>query len=252
MELTRDSALFLIGIPLQVFINRSHKAKRRLAVGDEPTAVTSFPGTDAGKDEKNIEGIDGRAAATSKPAGEDNSSGITSSTHPQEWTETKDGAMDDPDGTFAPDQAHPAAHPPSPNEPAISSSTTSRREPEPLSHLEPLSGAAASSLPASSEAAPAAAHLPGNHPPKPSAPAKTRPQGDRAERSSCACGLLDRCVRKIRSRNRPKRVEIVPEKPWGSELKKPRGQREPRPRFTRSSGSMARPWGLKPPPGIPY
>lgn len=302
MELTCNSVLFFMAIPLQFYINRFHKRNRRFFVKGEPTTVTltlarkpplwkrvlpclptskrrqsrptPFPGTNAEKDKKNTKEIGDGAVATWQPALNDFSSKSASLADRRESPETNDGAMDDSDRTSALLQSRPAANPTPAIELAISSSTALRPEPEQVNDVEQPSRVVASPLQPSSEAVPAVVYVPNDRRAKPNATQKIILQGDqagrrslsdvpreeghRAERSSAGCGLWPKCNRKARGSEpqepqEPQEPRITePEKPWGSELKKPRGRREPRPRFTRSSGSMARPWGLKQPPGLPF
>lgn len=130
----------------------------------------------------------------------------------------------------------------------------------PTPYWSPATRAPVSPLPPSSESAPAAATLPDDH------RAETRPPGDPAGRGSLSdipqgdgngaepwparkitmAEALTKDVRDARASE--------PETSWCCMRKKSpyRKAKEPRPRVSRSSGSMSRPWGLQPPPGIPY
>lgn len=250
MKLTRNSAFFLITALLHVYLHRLYRKERQdLAIAYERYRPP-FSAINAEKDERNTEEIDGRSGATSGPALEDASPEIMSSSHRPGLTETGDGAIDDLGDTSAALPTQPAANPTATNEPAIPNSTALRHEREQPSHLAPLPRAVASPLWLSSEGAPAGTSSLVDHQPKPSATPKTRKQGDRAKRSSDGCGCCPAPIRQRTDEHKSREpYGTVPEN-WGTKLKTPRGQREPRPKFTRTAGSMVGPW--KPGPGIRY
>ena len=255
IKLTRNSAAFLIGIPVQIFIDQYHKLERRLAAEDEARAVTSTPssGINAERGLQNIKEIDGQAAAALKPALEDKSPEIIQIPNRRDWSETKDGAMDGANESSATLPPRPAANPTATHEPEIADSTALRREPEQLSSSSPLSHGVAAS---------AVAHLLTAQRPNSNATSKIKPQsehagrrsrsnipsedGHRAERSLDGRGCWARFKRRLEERERQevqesRRKMPVPEKPSSPKLLTPWA---PRPRYGRTRGSMARPWGL--------
>lgn len=261
MKLTRNSAAFLIGIPVQIFIDQYHKLERRLAAEEEARAVTSTPssGANAEKGLQNTKETDGQAAAASKPALEAKSPEITQISNRREWSETKDGAMDDANESSVTSPPRSATNPKATNEPGIYDPTALRREPEQLSSSSPLSHGVAAS---------AVAHLPTAQRPKSKATSKIKPQSEhagprsrsnipsedrhRAERSLDGCSCWARIKRRLEERERQEVQEShrnmpEPEKPSGPKLLTPWA---PRPRYERTGASMARPWGLKQPSGL--
>ena len=180
----------------------------------------------------------------------------------------QDVAPDAPVGTSANLQSVLAANSTPANQTAISNSTTLHHEPEQLNGVGPLSRAVTSPLQLGDEAAPAAAHRPVERRPKPRTTPKSNPQGDRAgrrptiadrlrekgrraERSTGGWGGLGGLIRNMRGSKSKVPRESVPQKPWGSELKEPRGNQESRPEFPRTMGSLLRAWDMYPPSGPP-
>ena len=182
-----------------------------------------------------------------KPASEDKSPEFTSSPNGREWSETKDGSTDDAEETSASPQARLAANTTATNEPAISNSTDLGPDPEQPSSLSPLSHGAP---------APTSAQFPADRRPISSATPEIKPRSVYAGRRSQSdipqedgCGCWTRCKRRLQEHERQKSHGIVPEpeKLSGPKFLTPW---TPRPRYERTSGSMAYPWGLKQPVGL--
>lgn len=233
--LTRISGALMIDIPIQIFTSLFF---RNFAAQDEPTGLILTP----------LHGINAE-----EPALKDQSPEIASLPNRREWLERKDEAMDVDDKTSTNPQVCPAANPTTTNEPAISNAAALGHEPEQPSNSSPLSHGAA---------APTSAHMPADPQLKSSTTPKIKPRsvharrrsrshipqkdGHRAERSSDGCSWA-RLKRRLREAQDPRGIVPEPEELSGPKLLTPW---TPRPRYDRTSGSMARPWGLKQPSGL--
>ena len=248
MWLTGSSFLFWFAIPLEIYIDHFHKRRPFSSAHGEPSTVTVtlmrkppfwrrlLPGLPASKKQPSAPSPFAETPAADERAMPESHDGVVDDPTPT-------GPTEDPSGN-----AHPSAAPENPSDQGLGDPT--------------------SFPPSNSTNPPATTTSPTHHRVESSGTQTIRPHSHRAGRTSRPhvpsvkeaqakrilrpfAAIKEALVRMGQTARDREQPGMPSEPPWAGKLKTPQdiGPRNPRPELTRTWGSMARPWGLKKPPG---